>query len=210
MDAAAVVYVHGLWMIGAEAWPLRRRLWRDRGYRSYVFHYASVRGPLVQVAAALHAQIERIDAPQVHLLGHSLGGAVIMQCLAHHPMRQPGRVVMLGAPVLGSRTARLLGSRPLGRRLLGQAAAAQLLHPQARRWELSRELGIIAGTLPFGFGQLLLKFGEDNDGTVAVSETRLSGAAAFTAVRVSHMGLLWSAAVAREAGSFFEHGCFGR
>ena len=210
MDAAVVVYVHGLWMIGAEAWPLRRRLWRDRGYRSYVFHYASVRAPLAQIAAALYAQIERIDAPQVHLLGHSLGGAVIIHCLAHHRMTQPGRVVLLGAPLMGSRTARFLDSRPLGRRLLGRAAAAQLLHPQARRWELPRELGIIAGTLPFGFGQLLLKFGEDNDGTVAVSETRLPGAAAVMTMPVSHMGLLWSAAVAREAGSFLEHGCFGR
>jgi len=55
-----------------------------------------------------------------------------------------------------------------------------------------------------------LKFGEDNDGTVAVSETRLPGAAAVMTMPVSHMGLLWSAAVAREAGSFLEHGCFGR
>jgi pimeloyl-ACP methyl ester carboxylesterase len=209
VDAAAVVYVHGLWMFGAEGLPLRQRLQRDRGYRLHIFRYGSVRAPMASIACALGAQIARIDAPRVHLLGHSLGGAVILHCLLHYPMAQPGRVVFLGSPVLGSSTARLLASWRAGRCLLGRAASAELLQPRVRRWDLPRELGIIAGTLPLGFGQLLLKFGEDNDGTVAVSETRLPGAAAYATMPVSHMGLLWSAAVAREVGSFLEHGRFG-
>ncbi|HEX4025910.1 MAG TPA: alpha/beta fold hydrolase [Steroidobacteraceae bacterium] len=210
MGAAAVVYVHGLWMFGAEGLPLRQRLQRDHGYRLHVFRYGSVRSPMASIVDALGAQIASIDAPQVHLLGHSLGGAVILHCLQHYPMAQPGRVVFLGAPVLGSRTARLLAGARAGRCLLGRAASAQLLQPRVQCWDLPRELGIIAGTLPLGFGQLLLKFGEDNDGTVAVSETHLPGAADYATMPVSHMGLLWSAAVAREVGSFLEHGCFGR
>ena len=209
MGAAAVVYVHGLWMVGAEAWPLRRRLWRERGQRMHVFRYRSVRTPLADAAADLYRLIERIDAPQVHLLGHSLGGAVILHCLRHHPVARPGRVIFLGTPVMGSRTARWLARRRAGRCLLGRAAAAALLAPQVQRWDLPRELGIIAGTLPLGFGQLLTNFGEANDGTVAVSETRLPGAAAYMSMPVSHMGLLWSAAVARKIGYFFEQGRFG-
>jgi alpha-beta hydrolase superfamily lysophospholipase len=196
-------------MMGAEALPLLQRLRRDRGYRLHVFRYGSMRAPMAGIVNALDAQIAGIDAPQVHLLGHSLGGVVILHWLQRRAMAQPGRVVFLGAPVLGSHSARLLAGWRAGRCLLGRAASAELLQPRERRWDLPRELGIIAGTLPFGFGQLLLKFGEDNDGTVAVSETHLPGAAAYTTVPVSHMGLLWSAAVAREVGSFFEHGRFG-
>jgi pimeloyl-ACP methyl ester carboxylesterase len=210
MPAAAVVYVHGLWMTGIESIWLRRRLAQQRGYRLQVFRYASVRAPLEEIIAALRDTIAAVDAPQVHLLGHSLGGLLIQRCLARYPMRQPGRVVFLGSPVAGSRAAQRLAGSPYGRALLGAASAAELLHEQPRDWGSGRELGIIAGTLPFGFGRLLLKFDEDNDGTVALSETRMDGAAAFLPLRTTHSGMLWSARVARETGSFLEYGSFGR
>ena len=210
MPAAAVVYVHGLWMTGAESIWLRRRLARERGYQLRVFRYASVGSPPAHVIAALRDTIAAIEAPRVHLLGHSLGGLMILRCLERYPMPQPGRVVLLGAPVAGSRAARRLGRSKLGRRLLGAVSAEELLVERAPRWNVGRELGIIAGTMSLGFGRLLLKFDEDNDGTVAVSETRLAGAAGFLPLPVTHSGMLWSASVARETGSFLEYGSFGR
>jgi hypothetical protein len=210
MPAAAVLYVHGLWMTGIESIWLRRRLAHQRGYRLQVFRYASVRAPLGEIIAALRDTIAAIDAPQVHLLGHSLGGLLIQRCLECYPMRQPGRVVFLGSPVAGSRAAQRLARSAYGRALLGAASAAELLHEQPRDWDSGRDLGIIAGTLPFGFGRLLLEFDEDNDGTVALSETRMAGAAAFLPLRTTHSGMLWSARVARETGSFLEYGSFGR
>jgi len=210
MPTAAVIYVHGLWMSGAESIWLRRRLARERGYQLRVFRYASVRAPPAHIIAALRDTIAAIEAPRVHLLGHSLGGLMILRCLERYPMAQPGRVVFLGTPVAGSRAARRLGQSRLGRWLLGAASAEELLVERAQRWQLGRELGIIAGTMPLGFGRLLLKFDEDNDGTVAVSETRLAGAAGFLPLPVTHSGMLWSANVARETGSFLEYGSFGR
>ncbi len=211
MGSAAVVYVHGLWMRGSEAVLLRRRLQRQWGYAWHTFRYDSVRAPMAQIAAALRDLVGRIDAPQVHLLGHSLGGLVILRCVERYRLAQPGRAVLLGTPAAGSRAARRVGRWRLGRQLLGQAIAEELLADRERCWPspAGRELGIIAGTLPLGFGQLLLKFGEDNDGTVAVAETRLRGAAAFRSLAVSHMGMLCSARVARDTGSFLEHGRFG-
>jgi len=209
MSDAAVVYVHGLWMPGAEAMLLRRRLRRDRGYLWQGFHYDSVRMPMTHIVAALRDTIGAIDAPRVHLLGHSLGGIVIQRYLERYPLEKPGRVVFLGTPAAGSRTARRVGEWGWGRRALGRAIGEELLAERVRSWDLDRELGIIAGTLPLGFGRLLLKFGEDNDGTVALAETRLAGATGFLPVHVSHMGMLWSAQVARAIGSFLEHGCFG-
>jgi pimeloyl-ACP methyl ester carboxylesterase len=207
-SAAAVVYVHGLWMPGIESTLLLRRL-AERGLRPHVFHYRSVFEPMAHVAAALRQMVARIDAPRVHLLGHSLGGLVIHRYLERYRMTQPGRVVFLGSPCTGSRVARRLGQWSLGRHVLGRAAVEELLVERARRWEAERELGIIAGTVPLGFGRLLLTFKEANDGTVAVSETALAGAKSRLCLPVTHSGLLLSARVAQEAGNFFEHGRFG-
>lgn len=204
-----MLFVHGLWMPGDEALLLRHRLARERGLRLQVFRYVSKGKPMHQIVAALAAVIEALDAPRVDLIGHSLGGLIIQRCLEHYPMHQAGRVVLLGSPTCGSRSAQRLARSALGRRVLGPAGCEALLQSSSRNWELAREVGVIAGSLPLGFGQLLVKFGEANDGTVAVSETQLPGARAHIVLPVSHMGLLFSAAAAREAGSFLEHGAFG-
>ena len=96
----------------------------------------------------------RIDAPQVHLLGHSLGGLVILRCLERYPMAQPGRVVFLGTPAAGSRAARRLGAVGPGtaaarrrerrgaagraRRALGHRARARASSPAPCRSGLGR------------------------------------------------------------------------
>jgi hypothetical protein len=55
----------------------------------------------------------------------------------------------------------------------------------------------------------VVDFDEANDGTVAVSETRLPGAKAHIVLPVSHSGMLLSARVAHEVGQFLELGHFG-
>ena len=210
MAGSVVVYVHGLWMPGAEGLLLGRQLRRERGFEVRTFRYHSVRQPLGQIVEALRAMLERLPGEQVHLLGHSLGGLVILECLRRYRLERPGRVVLLGSPLLGSRTAGRLGRLSLARPLLGRAVCEQLLAPKARRWTSEHELAVISGTMPLGFGRLVtLSFGEDNDGTIAVSETRIPGAKAYLTLPVSHLGLLLSARVAHEAGSFFECGEFG-
>src|ERR1700689_3693621 len=135
MAGAAVLYVHGLWMTGLESIWVRGRLARGRNYRLQVFRYASVRAPLARIIAALRDSIAAIEAPRVHLLGHSLGGLLIQRCLERYPMRQPGRVVFLGTPLAGSHAARRLARSSLGLRLLGDASAGELLAGQPRRWD---------------------------------------------------------------------------
>ncbi len=91
-------------------------------------------------------------------------------------------------------------------KLLGRSAAEELLTEQSRRWEIDRELGIVAGTRRVGLGQFLTTLDGDNDGTVAVSETRLPGATDSITLPVSRMGLLMSARVARETTPVSQRG----
>jgi pimeloyl-ACP methyl ester carboxylesterase len=206
---AAVVYVHGLWFSGYEAFMLRRRLEKERGYAWRVFSYASTLLSMDEIADALNACIAEVDAPRVHLLGHSLGGIAILRCLERHPQQPPGRVVILGTPSMASQAAAALARFRFGRAMLGQTAARELLYTHQRSWPHEREIGIIAGTQPLSFGRLVVDFDEPNDGTVGVSETRLPGATAHLLLPVSHSGMLLSARVAHEVGQFLEHGRFG-
>ena len=210
MSGAAVIYVHGLWMSGVESVLLRRRLSKQRGYGSQVFHYRSVRAPMADHVAALAETIAAVEAPQVHLIGHSLGGLVILRCLERYPVSRSGRVVFLGTPALGSQAARHIAQWGWGRTILGATAAQELLAEHRRDWDPARELGIIAGSSGVGLAKLLVRFQEDNDGVIAVSETRLPGAKQHLCLRASHSGMLFSARVARETGSFLEYGTFGR
>jgi len=209
MDAAALVYVHGLWLTGHEAFLLRRRLVRDRGYDWHGFAYRSQSNSMTAVAEALARHIDSLKVSRVHLVGHSLGGLVILRALSARRSFPPGRVVFLGAPCVASSAATRVARFRYGRAILGQAASEELLREQTRRWEGERELGIIAGTQSISIGRLVTDFKERNDGTVAVSETQLPGASAHLILPVSHTGMLLSARVAKETGSFLEHGRFG-
>jgi hypothetical protein len=71
-------------------------------------------------------------------------------------------------------------------------------------------LGIIGGGLGFGLGRLVGSLGGPSDGTILVEETQLDGAADRVVLRVSHSGMLFSAVVAKQAGTFLSTGRFSR
>jgi pimeloyl-ACP methyl ester carboxylesterase len=212
--AAAAIYVHGLWMPGAEGWFLRRRLAAEYGLPVATFRYHSRQQSVSATTAALHRQVQRLVigldpvAGMLHFVGHSLGGIVILRYFERYAPSHPGRVMLLGTPALGCAMAQRLGESGLGRTLMGPTVAQELLQPQQRRWSFSQELGIIAGTHSLSVGRVMLRLPEPNDGTVAVSETRLPGAAACLCLPVSHTGMLFSRQLAHQTGCFLAHGHF--
>lgn len=204
---AEVVYVHGLWMPGDESLVLRHRLAQDFGLALHPFRYSGASASMLAIAERLDQFVRELEAPTVHFIGHSLGGLVIHRFLERFPEQPEGRAVFLGTPCLASRAAQSAARFAPVVQLMGEAAA-ELLGPRERRWMHPRELGIVAGSQPLGVGHLLARFNEDNDGTVAVSETRMPGAADHIVLPVSHVGLLVSARVAREVGTFLREGRF--
>jgi pimeloyl-ACP methyl ester carboxylesterase len=205
----AAVFVHGLFLNGAEFTLLRRRLAADHGFVNHRFSYPTVRGSMDSAVAQLARFVERIDADRIHFVGHSLGGLVLCRYFQRAADARAGRVVLLGSPVGGSRSARAVAKHSLLRRVIGPLVAEELLDDaKSRTWDCGCELGLIAGSQPMGLGRFFARFEEECDGTVGVSETRIPGHSAHLTVPTSHMGLLVSPRVARHVGRFLEHGRF--
>jgi pimeloyl-ACP methyl ester carboxylesterase len=203
-----VVYVHGLWMPGQESLVLKSRLAHDHALELHAFRYSAVGSGMSQITERLAQYVQSLASPEVHFIGHSLGGLVIYRLLERFPEQPPGRVVFLGTPSVASRAAEHAARFAPVAHLMGQSVAEELLQARERRWTQPRPLGIVAGRQPIGLGQLLAHFKEDNDGTVAVSETRMAGASDHIVLPVSHLGMLLSTRVAEETGRFLTHGHF--
>ena len=214
--STVIVYVHGLWQRGAESIWLRRRLSQDLEAEARAFSYPSVSADATTNAGDLAKYLTAIRADTLHLVGHSLGGLVILKLFEDDADAQarlpPGRIVLLGSPLRGSRTAQKLARLPFGRKIMGRAVEEELLGSSGgrRRWNRARELGVIAGDLGVGLGRLVGTLGGPSDGTILVEETELEGTADRLVLRVSHTGMLFSAAVAHAAGAFLRTGRFSR
>ena len=210
--STVIVYVHGLWHSGGEALWLRRRLAQALNADARAFSYPSVAADATSNARALGRYLTDLRADTLHLVGHSLGGLMILKLFQEdadaHARLPPGRIVLMGSPLRGSRTAQNLARWPFGKKIMGLSVGEELLSPRERRWDGSRDLGVIAGDLGLGVGRLVGALGGPSDGTVLLNETQLHGAADRVVLRVSHTGMLFSPAVARAAAVFLSTGRF--
>lgn len=207
-----VICIHGIWGQGLEMTLIKRRLEKEYGYRVLLFNYPSVRGTLDANAEKLSRFIADRQLESAHLLGHSLGGVIALRMLANHPDAVPGRVVCIGSPLTGSRAVKFLTTQNWAEPFIGHSLPAGTVHSVANEWASDvcdhRDVGVIAGTSPYGFGRLVTTFDGDNDGSVAVSETQLDGAKDHICLNVSHKSMLVSAEVVDQAAAFFKHGNF--
>lgn len=200
-----VILVHGLWFGAWSLSWLARRLHKV-GFLPRRFRYPSTRATFEEQGRALRRFIgDTADAP-LHFVAHSLGGLVTLSMLGDADDLPPGRVVLLGSPLLGSAAARKAAALPGGGRLLGAARSG--LEGGLTRPETRRDIGMIAGSRSFGLGMLLGGIGGPGDGTVAIAETRLAGLREHRVLPVTHTGMLFSREVAQEVASFLRVGSF--
>src|SRR3974390_2776073 len=135
--STVIVYVHGLWLNGMEGVLLLRRLGRSLNAETRTFAYASVISSVTEDARALGSYLSALQADTLHLVGHSLGGLVILKLFesGDAPKLPPGRIVLLGSPLNGSRAARNVARLPFGLQILGPGVPAALLTEGPRRWD---------------------------------------------------------------------------
>lgn len=202
----AALLLHGIWMRRSVTARLAARL-RAGGVRVLSLDYPSVLGSFPDHHARIDRALSSIGVPRVHLVGHSLGGLLVLDYLAHRPDYDPqARVVCLGSPLRGSEMARRLQRWRLD--TLGMGRAREPLLNGLGAWHGAQAVGVIAGDLALGWNVVLGRLPRPNDGTVAVAETQLPGIADHVQVHASHTGLLFSQAAAQHTLSFLRQGRF--
>jgi len=213
-DTKNIICLHGIWMPGAELIFLKHRLQTQHGFNCEMFTYPSVNGTLDENAKRLANFVLAQNFEEVHLIGHSLGGVLALRMLAMHPEIPVARVICLGSPLAGSRAATVLRAHDLGKVILGKTITAGVVDESASEWAAEatkqHEVGIIAGTISLGIGRIVTKFEGENDGTVAVAETRLPGAKDHICLPVTHTGLVMSKDVVDQSANFLRRGEFLR
>ena len=208
-DGRHVVLVHGLWMHSIVMQPLAWRL-RRCGFRVTCFSYRSVTKGIEENSTRLAKYCAQWSAAELCLVGHSLGGIMILTALAAHPELKVRRVVLLGVPYVtgvlsATRMTRYrLGRAVIGRSILDWLGAAQPALP-ARL-----EVGVVAGDMSMGLGRLLGPLPGVSDGVVCESETRIPGARDAVTLHVTHSGMLISAVAADATCRFLKEGRFAR
>ncbi|MBI3527455.1 MAG: alpha/beta fold hydrolase [Betaproteobacteria bacterium] len=206
-DGERIVLVHGLWMNGLAMLPLARRLERC-GFAVTRHGYQSVRRGLRENARRLASVCEKSGAP-LNLVGHSLGGLLIMTMLHNHPQVKAHRVVLVGSPYANSVAAQGMARFAASRGLLGRTLQDWLRQPRPPIPD-GVELGAIAGDVSIGLGRLFAHLPRPNDGVVILDETHVPGAADSIVLHTSHSAMLVSPAVARAACAFLKNGRFGQ
>jgi pimeloyl-ACP methyl ester carboxylesterase len=206
-----VVLLHGLWLNRYALVGWRRQFERS-GVCALAFGYPS-RDPVAGNALRLADFLEHLDASGVYLLGHSLGGLLILDLLRQRVEDCGGtlrirRAVLAGTPVAGSQAGRRFAKSALGHWLIGKGGDSFELPSQQCLAHSGVDIGVIAGTRGPGLGRLFGALPLPNDGTVSLAETRLAGAADAIALPVNHTEMLLSRTVVCEALRFFVSGHF--
>ena len=194
-----ILLVHGLWMHAPALYFWARQL-RAAGFRPHYFSYRSLLQSPERAIARLREAV--LAEPDTDILAHSLGGLIAVEAMAEcAPFR--GRILCVGSPLAGSQVVRRYRNTPLGL-LAGRSTA--LLSRGFTQIPDGLDVSVIAGTDPKGLGRFVHRFDAENDGSVALSETRIPGLKNHVSVPVSHSGQLFSKSVTRHILALLERG----
>jgi len=206
-----VVLLHGLGRTNHAMSYLQKRI-SAAGYATHNIEYRSLKDTPDTILDKVGEEIARCckdNGRPVHFVGHSLGGLIVRAYLERQPLKNIGRVVLIGTPNQGSELVDRYGDDWF----------FGLFGPTARelgtdRTDLPKRiappyypLGIVAGASSFRPILSSILPGPD-DGMVAVESTKMVGMTDFLLVDTTHGMLRYNKTVAEEAIYFLIHGKF--
>lgn len=208
-----VVLLHGLARSAGSMDAMSGAL-EDAGFEVCNIGYPSTELPIDTLASDIVLpEIRDCVGPEpraVNFVTHSMGGIIVRQLRAVDSGLRFGRVVMLGPPNRGSEIVDALGDLALFEWLNGPAGQQLGTGDGSVPHALGAtdlEVGVIAGRRSINLMLSMIIPGED-DGKVAVENTRLDGMRDFLVVSVSHPFLMKSPYVIRQAIHFLRSGRF--
>jgi pimeloyl-ACP methyl ester carboxylesterase len=204
----AVLLLHGAWMNPLVMAYLAHVL-RGEGFAAHALGYRTIRDPLDAHLTRVAKRMAQLDATRVHLVGHSLGGVIVMRYLQRFADPRVERAVLIGSPVAGCRAAASFAEHAGGELMMGQSLAVWR-QPVDVSVDSRFEVGAIAGTRPLGLGAVVMRLPTPNDGVVCVDETRFPALRDHIEFPIGHTLMLVSPRVARQTASFLKTGAFRR
>ena len=202
-----VLLIHGILMNPLEMRFLGKQL-KSLGFNVHYIFYQSVLKTSKENAKVIHKKIQKLHLPDLHIIAHSLGGIITLHLFDQFNDLPPGRVIMLGSPIIGSFVAKKVQKWPIISPLLSQSMPSALSGENIPEWNCGRDWGMIAGTKNQGLGLLTGGLPGESDGSVLVDETFDPKQTAHIKVHASHTGLLFSKEVADQCSHFLKNGQF--
>ena len=189
-----------------------------RGYRVLNLGYASRTADIETLSADVARRARGwTNGAAADFVTHSLGGILLRVAVdrGHLPLRQVGRVVMLGPPNGGSELADVLPRVPVFGWIYRQFTGPAGLQLGTEHGVPPRlpavpfDLGVIAGSRSYNpvFSAIL---GDANDGKVRVERARVEGMRDFLVVPHWHPLLMIAPAVVAQVVHYLEAGSFRR
>ena len=206
----AVILLHGIGRSSHCFAKMKVSLLQD-GLTVVPFEYPSTRISLQQSAEYLQSVIESLGSiSSIDFVAHSLGGLVVRTLLKDFSDPRLHSLVMLGTPNYGAELADMLHRTKLFSLVFGPAGQQLVTGGSATIGQLpvpSIPFAVVAGGKGTAEGYNPLLPGDD-DGTVTVNSTRLSGAVDFLQVPRIHTFLTADPEVIAAVCCFLREGRF--
>jgi pimeloyl-ACP methyl ester carboxylesterase len=183
-----VLLIHGFFRTERDMFPMRSFL-REKQLNAITISLPTTFKPIEQCTQLLIERLHRLSLlhKKIHLVGHSMGGLVLLNLLSRAALPNYGRCVLIGTPVNGSELADI--AYDLSPRLTCLIKGLASLRKKEvagidKDIVAKYALGVIAGARSNRLARLF--FGKDNDGRVSVESTKFKGMRDFIELPYGH------------------------